>query len=240
MTGDAHLGYSFDPNPAWVQAEHEAGRLSSERRDVLLALVHRVNVLKLRRGKPTPELRLETLACALHRPTDPAGLDALRRLLGRMRQDGELDYTTRGGRHRVVYVFTLTLDRSGVSPGNQSPPGPSSDKPSGKAPNGILVPDRHTESEKVQAANSDTGPGETLDSPSNDAPSTPLRYTESADAETVPGPGCSDIQEDPSTSLTESEASARAREEGEDSDEDAALFDGFWADTRGAYSEPGS
>jgi hypothetical protein len=238
VTGDLRLGYSFDPVPAWIQGEHEAGSLTSERRDVLLALVHRANVGRLRQGRATPELRIETLARATHRPTDQAGLDALRRLLGRMRHDGQLSYATRGGRHRVVYVFTLTRDRSGVSPGNQPPPVPGSNEPHDESPNGIPTSDPHTQSGKVPTANSDTSPGEFPDSPGNGHPSKPLTKPDSAEAETAPGPGCSDVRENPSTSLTKRLTSPRARETDPDEDD----LDRLWAQSepqpRGAYWEP--
>jgi hypothetical protein len=234
------LGYVFDPVPSWIQAEHEAGSLSDERRDVLLALVHRANVGSLRQGRPTPELRIETLAHATHRPTDRASLDALRRLLGRMRRDRQLAYTTRGGRDRVVYMFTVTLDRSGVSPGNHRPSVPGSAEPRDESPTGLSTDEAMTRSGKVSTANTCTGPGEASSSPGNDHPSAPLTKPDSAEAETAPGPGCPDVRENPSTSWTEAETSAGAREN--DLDEEA-LFDRLWAESstssRGYGWEPG-
>jgi hypothetical protein len=236
---EARLGYPFDPSPDWVQTEYEAGTLSSERRDILLALVHRANVARLRQGKPTPELRIDTLARATHRPTGPASLDALRRLLGRMRRDGQLAYTTRGGRNRVVYVFTLTLERSGVSPGNERLAGPGSTLPQDVYANGVATADGEAQSEKAPTANGGSGPGRPSTSPGNRHPSTPPAKRDSAEAAAAPGPGCSDVQENPSTALTEELASARARENAPD---DEALIARLWAETaphpRGAYWEP--
>lgn len=238
---DDRLNFPFDPTPSWVQTEHEAGRLSPERRDIVLAIVHRANVRRLRRGEPTPELRVESLALATHRPTHRAGLDALRRLLRDMRRDGDLDYATRGTGSRVIYEFTLTLTRSGVVPPSNGMTVPPSDTTGAVVPTGIAATVTADRSGVLDTAHGDIVPPEPVAVPPSNTPSKPLSEPDPAERSRALAPPSLDVQENPSTAWTEREASARAHEETPDEE---ALMDEFWNSTaksgRGAYWEPDS
>jgi hypothetical protein len=238
MTDD-RLVYPFDPSPAWIQAEHEAGSLSAERRDILLALVHRANVQRLRRGEPTPELRVESLAAATHRPTSRSGLDALRRLLRDMRRDGDLAYTTRGTGRRVVYEFTLTRTRSGVVPASQDlPVPPSARAEAGCSASDIAVANDPDRSGIPSRADAVTVPPKLVAVPPSDTRATRLPEPDPGETLRAPVPPSSDVQENASTATTKELASARACE---DESEDEEELDRLWEETkpqRGYAREP--
>ncbi|MFL5943692.1 MAG: hypothetical protein ACJ75L_10560 [Gaiellaceae bacterium] len=240
------LDYPFDPRPSWIQTDLEAGRLSPERRDILDALVNRADTRKLRRGQPTPEMRVASLAAATHRGTDRAKLEALRRLLREMRQEGHLDYTTRGTADRVVYVFSIAREspsRSGVVPPSEAAPVPSSDDSRDPSTSGIAAADAAGRSEVEPDPATATVPGRPSSVPPSDTPANPFPEPDPAGPRSAPVPGSLDEREDPTTAWTEREAPRGIAREDDPNEE--ALFDRLWEESgeshgRGAYWEPDS
>ncbi len=109
-TGNKPLRYLFLPLPLWLQDAFEAGQVRSEALDVQLVLFKRADRDKLADRAETPKMRIESLAIALRRRTDPDGLESLKRLLRSYRADGLLGFRTEGTGKATVYVFTLFPD----------------------------------------------------------------------------------------------------------------------------------
>src|SRR5579884_2192177 len=216
------LGYHFDPPAKWIREGWEAGELSTERRDILLALFGRATTEKLARREPTPKLRLESLAAATRRGTDRRSLAALGRLLREMRLDGQLDYTTRGTGEWVVYVFTLYPDgcRSGVVPGSNRLPVPAAEsaKSGSRSEIADAAANERSGSEAVDATT--TTPGLASSIPGSEQGGNPLGERDRALPPSSPIPGSSEVFRTPTTAQSEEHAGVtRAREPGSPADE---------------------
>jgi hypothetical protein len=124
----AELGYAFVPVPRWLWEKFERGVISEEAFRLHGLLYQRANFGSLMKRRETPRLRLETIANGLG-----AAPDAVRKLIGREKGRGHLDYRHEGSPRKgnVVWVFSLAVDGppslSAVSPAKKEAARPPND-----------------------------------------------------------------------------------------------------------------
>ncbi len=108
MSDQPSLGYLFVPSPLWIFDRFENGELSQQRFVILACLFRLADRRRLMWKRPTPKVALDEIRNA----TRYAGkAESLRRELGRMRDDGLLDYDVSGNpTGGYVYAFTLVRD----------------------------------------------------------------------------------------------------------------------------------
>lgn len=217
MTETTGLGYPFVPVPRWVADECASGGITLERLGVLLVLFDRANTSRLAARKPTPQMRLQTLADRLRYQGE---LDSLNKLVRRMRSDGLLDFDVSGDPHRGYrYEFTLQIDGRRLSDLGPTKAGPTKPALETVRPGGETGGELSAGSNLEVAQNTGGGPTKTADGPTYNDPANTHDNTVSEPVAQQPCPSYSDRREEANPSVKErlhgeeSSSHAHARED---------------------------